>query len=143
MRASNRPALSGVAALLVLAAIGMWAAEMGDLNEFLGTWRGKSTCVNREAAPACIDEVVVYEVRRSDTPNAAVLRADKIVDGQRVPMGELAFAYSHKDGCWRSELSTPRVHGVWCLMVNSRVMTGSLRLLPENADVREVRLEHE
>ena len=85
MRPLNPLALSGFAAFLVLAGYGKLAAEKGDLSDFLGTWRGRSACVNRQAAPACTDEVVVYQVSRSDTPNAAVLEADKIVDGQRVP----------------------------------------------------------
>ena len=143
MRPLNPLALSGFAAFLVLAGYGKLAAEKGDLSDFLGTWRGRSACVNRQAAPACTDEVVVYQVSRSDTPNAAVLEADKIVDGQRVPMGELVFNYSQKDGCWRSELSTARVHAAWCLVINGRVMTGSLRLLPENAQVRQVQLTRE
>ena len=119
------------------------AAGRGTLAEFLGTWRGTSTCVNRQIAPACNDETVVYDVRPSETPNAAVLSADKIVDGKRVPMGELEFVYSEKEGCWRSEFTTPRAHGVWCLVIEGRTMTGSLRMLPQNAAVRKVEVKHD
>ena len=128
---------------LCLAAGGLCAADRGSVAELLGTWRGTSTCVNRQMAPACNDETVVYEVRPSNTPKAALLEADKIVDGKRVPMGELEFVYSEKEGCWRSEFSTQRVHGVWCLVVEGRNMTGSLRVLPQNADVRKVQLKHD
>ena len=123
---------------LVVAAIDPLAAEGNSLAHFLGTWRGTSTCVNRELAPACSDETIVYEIGRSETTNAALLKADKVVDGKRVPMGELEFTYSEKDGCWRSEFSTPRVRGVWCLVIEGSNMTGSLRLLPQNAEVRKV-----
>lgn len=133
----------GVAGLVILAGGVAWAAGGGGLSEFLGTWRGTSTCVNREVAPACKDETVVYEVRRSDKPKTAVLDTDKIVDGQRVPMGELEFVYSEGDGCWRSEFTTPRVRGVWCLVIDGHSMTGSLRVFPENAEVRKVRLTRE
>ena len=129
--------------LLFLAISAPLAAEGGRLAGFLGTWRGTSTCVNRELAPACNDETVVYDVRPSETPNAALLKADKIVDGKRVPMGDLEFVYSEKDGCWRSEFSTPRAHGVWCLVIDGPNMTGSLRLLPQNADVRKVQAKRE
>ena len=115
-------------------------ATQGDMNAFVGTWRGSSTCVNRQIAPACQDETVIYEVRRADKPNTATLKADKVVDGQRVPMGELDFLYDEKNACWRSEFTTPRVHGVWCLIVQGTSMTGSLRVLPENADARKVQL---
>jgi hypothetical protein len=127
----------------ILAAGAVFAAGAGDLSHFLGTWHGTSTCVNRQVAPACKDETVVYEVRRSDKPEAAVLAADKIVDGKRVPMGMLEFVYNAKDGCWRAELTTPRVQGVWCLEVDGTHMTGGLRVLPENAEVRRVELKHE
>src|SRR5262245_40590019 len=96
----------------------------GDLAEILGTWRGTSTCVNRQIAPACKDEIVVYEVRRSEKPLTAILAADKVVDGQRLPMGELEFVYDPKEACWRSEFQTARVHAVWCLTVVGRTMTG-------------------
>ena len=129
--------------LAILAACAVSAAGTGDLSQFLGTWHGTSTCVTRQVAPACKDETVVYEVGRSDKPQAAVLKADKIVDGKRVPMGELEFAYSEKEGCWRAELTTPRVQGVWCLVVDGKDMTGGLRVLPENAEVRRVALKHE
>lgn len=129
--------------LSMLAASAVSAAETGDLSRFLGTWRGTSICVNRQVAPACKDETVVYEVRRSDKPRTARLKADKIVDGKRVPMGELEFVYSEKQGCWRAEFETPRVHGVWCLVVDGKSMTGGLRVLPEDAEVRSVKLKRE
>ena len=131
-------------ALLALAIAGSArAAEKGDLGEFLGTWRGTSTCVNRQIAPACKDETVVYDVRRSDKPQTATLKADKIVDGQRVPMGEFDFVYDAKEGCWRSEFSTPRFHGAWCLKVQDKAMTGSLLDLPGKVEVRQVQLKRD
>ena len=126
----------------ILAASAFPVAGTGEMSQLLGTWNGTSTCVNRQIAPACKDETVVYEVRRSEKPDSAILAADKIVDGKRVPMGELEFVYSEKDGCWRSEFTTPRVQGVWCLVVDGNNMTGSLRVQPENADVRKVQLTH-
>ena len=127
-----------VAVLVLLVAGIARAGEKGDPADFLGTWRGTSTCVDRKVAPACKDETVIYEVRRADKAGAVILEADKVVGGERLPMGELEFTYSGKDGCWRSEFTTPRTHGVWCLVVEGRKLTGTLRVLPENADVRKV-----
>ena len=121
-------------------------AQPGDtdpLTEFLGTWRGTSTCVNLQVTPACKDEVVVYEIRRSDKPATVILAADKIVDGQRQPMGDLEFVYDAKEACWRSELNTSRVHAVWSLKVVGRTMTGHLRDIPTDTDTRDVRLERD
>lgn len=110
---------------------------------FVGTWQGSSTCVNRQLAPACKDETVVYDVRKSEKAGAVILEADKIVEGKRVPMGELEFTYSTSEGCWRSEFETPRVHASWCLVVKGNELTGHLRLLPGNEIVRDVRLQRE
>ena len=137
-RASSGIRWSCLIGFVSLATGDLRAADRGSLEEFLGTWRGTSTCVNREIAPACNDETVVYEVRPSETPKAALLAADKIVDGKRVSMGDLEFVYSEKEGCWRSEFTTPRVHGVWCLVIEGPNMTGRLRVLPQDADVRKV-----
>jgi hypothetical protein len=96
--------------------------------------------VNRQVAPACKDEVVVYDIRRSEKPATAILNADKVVDGQRMPMGELEFVYDAKEGCWRSEIRTERVHAMWSLRVAGNTMTGHLRDILANADTREVKL---
>jgi hypothetical protein len=143
MRHPNGLARLFVVGLVALVAGGARAGEPGRLDGFLGTWRGTSTCTNRKVAPGCNDETVVYEVRASDKPKTAILKADKIVNGERRSMGDLEFAYSDKDGCWRSEINMPSVHGVWCLVVEGRNMTGSLRVIPENVDVRKVQAVHD
>ena len=122
---------------------GVVGAETGDLTQLLGTWRGSSTCVNRQVAPACQDEAVVYEVRRSEKAETAVLQADKVVNGQRVSMGDLEFVYAQKEGCWRSELRTVRVHAVWCLKVSDGTMSGTLRDLEADAEIRKVQAKRE
>jgi hypothetical protein len=108
-----------------------------------GTWRGSSTCTDRVAAPACNDEQVVYEiVAVSGKPNTVALKADKVIDGKRVPMGVLDFTVD-KDGLWTSEFETPRVHAIWRLVPGATTMTGSLTLLPSKAVVRRVELKRD
>src|SRR5262245_4971334 len=143
MRCMRRLAIGLLCVAGAMASHRTAAGDKGDLAELLGTWRGTSTCVNLKVAPACKDETVVYEVRSSEKPATAILKADKIVDDQRVPMGELEFVYDAKEACWRSEFRTARVHAVWCLTVVGRTMTGHLRDIPSNADVREVQLKRE
>ncbi len=142
-RPRNRGPSLRLSLFAILAAGAVSATGTGNLSDFIGSWHGTSTCVNRQVAPACKDETVVYEVERSDKPRAAILKADKIVEGERVPMGDLEFVYSEKEGCWRAEVTTSRVQGVWCLVVDGKNMTGSLRVLPENTEVRKVELKHE
>ncbi|HEY6931428.1 MAG TPA: hypothetical protein VJA66_17290, partial [Thermoanaerobaculia bacterium] len=73
-------------------------------------------------------------------PNTVTAKADKVVDGKRVPMGNLEFTHDAKSGSWTSEIDTPRVHAVWRLTVNGAILTGTLTLLPSKAVVRKIDL---
>ena len=126
---------------LLLAAAGAEAAKASE--SILGTWRGTSTCVNREAAPACNDEQVVYEITAiPGAPDKVKNKADKIVNGERVPMGELEFT-RESGGVWASEFETPRAHGRWELGARGIEMTGTLTLLPSKVVVRRVELKRD
>jgi hypothetical protein len=114
-----------------------------DIADFLGTWRGSSTCTDRVTSPACHDETVIYEVRATDKAGVARVAADKVVDRKRLPMGEFDFSYDQGEGCWRAEFQTSSVHGVWCFVVEGRTLTGTLRLLPGGTTVRKVQLRHD
>ena len=113
----------------------------GTVDEIVGAWSGSSVCVDRQAAPACNDEQVVYEINASPgKPNTVTTKADKVVDGKRVSMGVLEFTHDAKSGSWTSELETPRLHALWRLRVNSAMLTGTLTLLPSKAVVRKIDL---
>lgn len=103
-----------------------------------GVWRGTSTCTDRVAAPACHDEVVVYEFTAGEKPGTILWKADKIVDGQRLPMGEMDLVYDKGDACWKGEFESPRAHTVWCLAVDGTHMTGTGRHLPGKQTIRKI-----
>ena len=108
-------------------------------DEILGTWTGTSTCVDRARHPACKDEVVVYEFReKPDAPDGVSLQADKIVDGQRVTMGELDFTWDPGEGAWLGEFRIRNNHGLWRFVVHGASMEGTLVDLPEKNLVRKV-----
>jgi len=107
-------------------------------SEILGTWRGTSTCTDRVAAPACNDEVIVYDFTPGQKPGTVLWKADKIVDGKREPMGEMDVTYDAGEKCWKGEFSSPRVHSVWCLMVEGSHLTGTGRLLPGKQTIRKI-----
>jgi hypothetical protein len=117
--------------------------ENPAVESLLGTWRGTSTCTDKVAAPACQDETVIYDVRRGDKPGHAILAAHKIVNDQRVPMGELDFAWDAAEACWRSDFASPRVTSRWCLVVAGDRLTGTARLLPGNQVIRRVQANRE
>lgn len=134
--------LAGSLLVLVLAFFSIPASAQvpaaHGVDELLGTWRGTSTCPDTVAAPACKDETVVYEFRRGDKPGHAIVAADKVVDNQRVPMGELDFAWDAAMACWRSDFESPSVKSRWCLTVDGAALKGTARLVPGNQVVRRV-----
>ena len=127
--------------LLVLLAISSSAtAQDANAKAILGTWRGTSTCVNLEAAPGCKNEEVIYEFRELTPPAAGKLnvKADKIVDGKVLPMGELDFVWVPAEGAWSCEIQTPRVHALWSFKQPSGdELAGTLVLLPDRTLVRK------
>ena len=115
------------------------AAPAHDINEIVGTWQGTSTCTDRVAAPACNDEVIVYEMAAGASRGMVHQKAFKIVNGGRDLMGELDFTYSDSDQCWRADVNTSRAGLVWCLSVNGPAMTGSAWRTPGKQVVRAVK----
>ena len=126
---------------IIILLASLQATPIHDTNEILGTWQGTSTCTDRVAAPACNDEVIVYEVSAGAVRGVAHWKGYKIVAGQRDLMGELDFTYSADDRCWRADMSSTRVVGVWCLSVQGSAMIGSAWLLPGKQVVRAVKAQ--
>jgi hypothetical protein len=131
------------AAALVLGAAASFSFATDDGPQEsvpIGVWRGTSTCTDLVAAPACRDEVVVYELTAGSKSGLVHWKADKVVDGKRLPMGEMDLAYDRGEACWKAEFPGPRIHSVWCLVVHGSHMTGTGRLLPGKETVRKVDL---
>ena len=134
-----------VAGLFLMARLAQGEGQGGGtVEEIVGTWSGTSVCVDRQAAPACNDEQVVYEIKASPgKPNTVSANADKVVDGKRVSMGVLEFTHDAKSGSWTSELDTPGVHALWRLTVNGATLTGTMALVPSKAVVRKMDLRRD
>jgi hypothetical protein len=120
--------------------VAMWTGTAHVPSELIGTWRGTSTCTDRVAAPACRDEVVIYEFSAGTRADTVTWKADKVVDGKREPMGEMDMSYDTDEACWRGEFTSPRAHVVWCLATEQGHMTGRAWLLPGKQIVRSVDL---
>ena len=137
-----RSAAALVTGALTLAfAIPVAASAQGGADELVGTWRGTSTCLDRQALPACTDEQVVYEIAApAGRTDELIVKADKIVDGRRVPMGETSFHPDAASGRWVSEIRTPNVHALWHLSLREGALTGGMDLLPSTTPVRQIEL---
>jgi len=128
--------------IAVLAVMLTHAAAGAPRDALLGTWRGTSLCVDREAAPACNDEQVVYDiVATPGEADAITVKADKIVNGRREPMGELIF---HPDatapGRYVSEIGTPAMRSQWFMSVRGDAISGGLIRLPSKIAIRALEL---
>ena len=140
LRAIRRVAERQALAVLVVAscAFGVQAASPEHTPaELTGTWRGTSTCTDKVAAPACRDEVVVYDFLAGDKPGIVQWKADKIVNGKREPMGEIELAYDTAEACWIADLETPRGRFVWCLAVDGAHLAGTGWTMPGKKIVRK------
>jgi hypothetical protein len=127
-----------VCAVLAIPSIA-WAAQRNhSASELLGTWDGTSVCTDRVAAPACKDEVVIYDFMAAEKPGVVHWNADKIVEGKRLPMGELDLVYDDSEGCWKAEFSSPRMHMVWSVIVKGSALSGNATLLPGKQVVRKI-----
>jgi hypothetical protein len=140
---SERRFLAAVALAVAIGAAAVLAAP-APVAEVLGEWRGTSTCVKSPEFSSCHDEVVVYEVRKAAGNGETVtLAAFKIVNGEKLPMGDLDFAYDAKQGAWTSEFRNDRVHVLWTFFVRDGAITGTLVDLPSKHLIRNVSVRRE
>lgn len=135
----------GVAAFAVLTSACILIAASPDhpRSELIGVWRGTSVCSDRAAAPNCNDEVVVYEFSPGSQPEVVHWKADKIVAGKRLPMGEFDLAYDRNEACWRAEFTSPRVHMIWRVAAEGTELKGTATLLPGKQIVRKIEAHKE
>ncbi|HEX4438568.1 MAG TPA: hypothetical protein VH854_00765 [Thermoanaerobaculia bacterium] len=112
-----------------------------DVRKIVGTWRGTSTCVDLKAAPACKDEVAIYEIGAAPgASDRVVVKGYKVVGGERQYMGDLEYTLG-RDGVWTSDFESPNVRSHWTLTVDGSKMTGTATLVPSNALIRRMELE--
>lgn len=132
-----------VAAMAVVALTGAAgqsvAGTSGAMAPVIGTWTGESLCVGDR--PACKNEVVVYRFEAvAGKPGVVTLFADKIINGQREPMGKLDFQYDEAKGTLSSEFTRRQTHGLWQFQVSGDTMEGTLIILPARDLARRVKV---
>jgi hypothetical protein len=109
-------------------------------SSVLGLWTGESICVGNR--PACKNEVVVYRFEAvPGKVGIVLLLADKIIGGQRVPMGKLEFQYNKAKGELSCEFTRGQTHGLWQYKVSGDTMEGTVVLLPGRELGRRVKVK--
>jgi hypothetical protein len=135
--------MRGALVLLLVSALPQSKAPSPSPAELTGTWRGTSTCTDRVVVPSCTDETAAYEFTPGSKPGTVHWFADKVVNGERVRMGESDLTYDTAEACWKAELKGPRLTSVWCLSVDGVHLTGTARLLPGNQTFRKLDLRRQ
>jgi len=130
------------AAALAAAATTAAAFAAAPTKEFVGIWRGTSTCVKSGEFPACNDESVEYDAREAAGGTVHVM-AYKFVGGEKGLMGEMDFAWDEKLGAWTSEFQNARFHGIWKFTIRGDALTGTLVDVPTGHKVRDVAARRE
>ncbi|MEA2204166.1 MAG: hypothetical protein QOE77_942 [Blastocatellia bacterium] len=98
-----------------------------------GTWTGQSVCVGNR--PACKNEEIVYRfVAVPGKVDTVTLYGDKILNGERVPMGKFDCNYDAAKGTLSCEFTRRQTHGIWRYQISGDALEGDLMLLP-NKDI--------
>ncbi len=132
----------GFVFLLLLAGLSSGArAQAAKPASPFGTWKGESICQDKNR-PACKNEVVVYRMEAvPGKPDRVLWLADKIIDGERVPMGKLEFQYDAAKGSLLCDFRVGQTHGVWEFQISGDTLSGRLLILPEKTLGRLVKAE--
>ena len=100
---------------------------------------GESICAGDR--PACKNEVVVYRFEAvAGKPGVVTLLADKIINGQREPMGKLDCQYDEAKGTLSGEFTRGQTHGLWQFQISGDTMEGTLVILPARDLARRVKV---
>ena len=86
----------------------------------IGTWTGTSICQVKNSS--CRDEIVVFHFAHGNGNDTYIVRADKIVNGKAIDMGELDFIYNRVG----HTLTCAFASGTWVLVVDSTHIDGTL-----------------
>jgi hypothetical protein len=89
-------------------------------DSLTGNWTGTSTCQVKNSS--CRDENVVFHIAPGKAANQYRVRADKIVDGRMIDMGDLDFTINRAT----QTLTCASANGTWVLVVNKRRIEGTL-----------------
>jgi hypothetical protein len=121
--------------LLPLALLASTVAVAQKSDSPAGVWRGESKCT-ADASSSCHDEKVVYYIDPiPDKPDAMMVRADKIVDGQAITMGTGPWQYDPA----KHSLTWEVQKRVWLMVINGREIEGKLTM-PDKTVFRRMKL---
>jgi hypothetical protein len=93
-----------------------------DAQRIVGSWSGNSICTG--SLPACTNEKVIYVIETLTSSGHVTGHADKIVNGERIVMGEFNMLFDAKTSTITWEI--PR--GLWKYSVKGNQIDGTLTL---------------
>jgi hypothetical protein len=126
-----------VVATVALGADGGASADRSSM--ILGEWRGTSTCVDRQLAPACNDETVRYLFTPSPSHSGTIhLNAYKLVNRKFELMYEIDLTYASNSAAWIHEFETRQHKAQWRYTIDDHTLSGGLFDQPTGTQIRKV-----
>lgn len=119
-----------LAAVALASLLALSATAQSPAATPIGTWRGTSVCLVHPSP--CHDEVVVYRITNTKSPDSAAIDAKKIVGGEEQDMGLLACRLLP------AGLTCALPQAVWLFSVRGDSLVGELRRR-DNTKFRDVR----
>jgi hypothetical protein len=93
-----------------------------DSQRLTGSWSGDSLCTG--SLPACTNEKVIYVIETLTSSGHLTGHGDKIVNGQRIVMGEFDMLYDSRT----STITWDIPSGLWKYSVKGDKIDGRLTL---------------
>jgi hypothetical protein len=118
------------ALLLSMAALSAPSLAADPLHRAIGTWTGHSDCL-AAAGPACHDETIVYRIAPSAHAGRVMIYGDKIIAGQREPMGALELREDPRTHALFADFSRGVTRGRWAFGFAGDELRGALAVLPD------------
>lgn len=89
-------------------------------DSLVGTWKGTSLCQVKNSP--CHDEIVVYHIKKGNTPDSCSIQANKIVNGVEEDMGTLSCKVDNVN----NQLISLANGAKWVFKIRNGKMEGTL-----------------
>src|SRR4051794_32140198 len=103
----------------------------------IGTWEGESVC---QVPKPCTTEHVVYEIREGPA-GQLTLAADKVVNGERLPMGELPCTWAAAEKKLSCPMENVRIPGDWIFVLSGDTLTGAATTRADHRLFRKINVQ--
>lgn len=96
------------------------ALQAQTIDNFIGTWKGTSLCQVKNSP--CHDEIVVYYIKKGNSPDSCIIKANKIVNGAEEEMGLISFKLDKTNNA----IISTDYNSTWTFKLEKQKLKGTL-----------------